>query len=207
MSHVLPLNPAQRAGVEFRGGSLLLLAGAGTGKTRVITHRVVQLIAEGVPAWRILAVTFTNKAAQEMRERIAGLLELELDELRRNGPMIGTFHSICARILRRHGEAVGLSRNFAIYDADDQKSLMRKILKQLDVDPKQFSPTAVLGRIDMAKNLGLGRAGLERLNLSPELHGVTHAGVGALRGSTAGRRRGRLQRSADADGRSARSRR
>jgi DNA helicase-2/ATP-dependent DNA helicase PcrA len=169
MSHVLPLNPAQRAGVEYRGGPLLLLAGAGTGKTRVITHRVAALIAEGVPAWRILAVTFTNKAAQEMRERIAGLLEVGPDELRRDGPWIGTFHSICARILRRHGEAVGLSRNFAIYDADDQKSLMRKILKQMDVDPARASPSAVLGKIDSAKNLGLGRAQLEQLHIEEPL--------------------------------------
>jgi DNA helicase II / ATP-dependent DNA helicase PcrA len=169
MSHVLPLNPAQRAGVEYRGGPLLLLAGAGTGKTRVITHRVAALIAEGVPAWRILGVTFTNKAAQEMRERIGGLLELGPDELRRDGPWIGTFHSICARILRRHGEPVGLSRNFAIYDMDDQKSLMRKILKQLDVDPAKVSPSAVLGKIDSAKNLGLGRAQLEQLRIDEPL--------------------------------------
>jgi len=165
MADELPLNPAQRAGVEYRGGPLLLLAGAGTGKTRVITHRVAALIDEGVPAWRILAVTFTNKAAQEMRERIAGLLELELGELRRTGPWIGTFHSICARILRRHGEAVGLSRNFAIYDADDQKSLMRKVLKAIDVDPRMFSPRAALSKIDSAKNLGLPRTRLHELDL------------------------------------------
>lgn len=157
MTSPQPLNPAQRAGVAYRGGPLLLLAGAGTGKTRVITHRVASLIDEGVPAWRILAVTFTNKAAQEMRERIAGLLGVGLDELRRDGPWIGTFHSICARILRRHGEAVGLSRNFAIYDADDQKSLMRKVLKVLDIDPRGFSASAALGKIDAAKNLGWGR--------------------------------------------------
>jgi DNA helicase II / ATP-dependent DNA helicase PcrA len=163
MSHGLSLNPAQRAGVEHRGGPLLLLAGAGTGKTRVITHRVAALIDEGVPAWRILAVTFTNKAAGEMRERIAGLLGMPLDELRRDGPWIGTFHSICARILRRHGEAVGLSRNFAIYDSDDQKSLMRKVLKQLDIDPRMLSPSGVLGIIDSAKNLGYSRAQLEAL--------------------------------------------
>ena len=161
----LPLNPAQRAGVEHRGGPLLLLAGAGTGKTRVITHRVAALIDEGVPAWRILAVTFTNKAAGEMRERISGLLGMELDELRRNGPWIGTFHSICARILRRHGEDVGLSRNFAIYDTDDQKSLMRKVLKVLDIDPRLLSPGAVLGTIDTAKNHGIPRSQIDRLGL------------------------------------------
>ncbi|MFO7566927.1 MAG: 3'-5' exonuclease [Enhygromyxa sp.] len=165
MSHGLPLNPAQRAGVEHRGGPLLLLAGAGTGKTRVITHRVAALIDEGVPAWRILAVTFTNKAAGEMRERIAGLLGMELDELRRDGPWIGTFHSICARILRRHGETVGLSRNFAIYDTDDQKSLMRKVLKALDIDPRMLSPGAVLGVLDTAKNHGIPRSQIDRLGL------------------------------------------
>lgn len=140
-----------------------MLAGAGTGKTRVITHRVAALIDEGVPAWRILAVTFTNKAAAEMRERIAGLLDMSLEELRRDGPWIGTFHSICARILRRHGEPVGLSRNFAIYDIDDQRSLMRKVLKALDIDPRMFSASAALGKIDSAKNLGLGRDRLHEL--------------------------------------------
>ena len=166
----LPLNPAQRAGVEHRGGPLLLLAGAGTGKTRVITHRVAALIDEGVPAWRILAVTFTNKAAGEMRERIAGLLGMDLDGLRRDGPWIGTFHSICARILRRHGEAVGLTRNFAIYDVDDQKSLMRKVLKALDIDPRMLSPGAVLGHIDSAKNVGIGRHDLDRLGLGEPMY-------------------------------------
>ena len=165
MSDTLPLNPAQRAGVEYRGGPVLLLAGAGTGKTRVITHRVAALIDEGVPAWRILAVTFTNKAANEMRERIAGLLDMDLKELRRSGPWIGTFHSICARILRRHGEGVGLSRNFAIYDADDQKALMRRVLKAIDVDPRMFSARAALGKIDSAKNLGLPRTRLHELGL------------------------------------------
>ncbi|MFV8750178.1 ATP-dependent helicase [Nannocystaceae bacterium ST9] len=161
----LPLNPAQQAGVDHRGGPLLLLAGAGTGKTRVITHRVVALIGEGVPAWRILAVTFTNKAAGEMRERIAGLLGMDLDELRRNGPWIGTFHSICARILRRNGEGVGLSRNFAIYDVDDQKKLMRRVLDDLDIDSKLFSVSAALGKLDQAKNQGLGLARIDELGL------------------------------------------
>jgi DNA helicase-2/ATP-dependent DNA helicase PcrA len=165
MSHGLPLNPAQQAGVDHRGGPLLLLAGAGTGKTRVITHRVAALIGEGVPAWRILAVTFTNKAAGEMRERIAGLLEMQLDELRRSGPWIGTFHSICARILRRHGEGVGLSRNFAIYDVDDQKKLMRRVLDDLDIDTKLFSVSTALGKLDDAKNQGIGLSRFDELGL------------------------------------------
>ena len=170
MSDVLPLNDPQCAGVEHRDSPLLLLAGAGTGKTRVITHRVAALIEEGVPAWRILAVTFTNKAAQEMRERIADLLELDPAQMRRDGPWIGTFHSICARILRRHGEAVGLSRNFAIYDMDDQKSLMRKVLKAIDVDPRMFSARAALGKIDSAKNLGLPRTRLHELGLGEPIY-------------------------------------
>jgi DNA helicase-2/ATP-dependent DNA helicase PcrA len=165
MSHGLPLNPAQQAGVDHRGGPLLLLAGAGTGKTRVITHRVAALIGEGVPAWRILAVTFTNKAAGEMRERIAGLLGMGLDELRRDGPWIGTFHSICARILRRHGESVGLSRNFAIYDVDDQKKMMRRVLDDLDIDTKAFSVNTALGKLDQAKNQGISLARIDELDL------------------------------------------
>ncbi|NJK31555.1 MAG: UvrD-helicase domain-containing protein [Deltaproteobacteria bacterium] len=174
--HGMPLNPAQRAGVEHRGGPLLLLAGAGTGKTRVITHRVAALIDEGVPAWRILAVTFTNKAAAEMRERIARLLEMDLDELRRNGPLIGTFHSICARFLRRHGEAVGLSRNFAIYDADDQQKLMKKVLEDLDIDPRLLSPSAALGKLDQAKNQGIPLAEIDRLGMfEPMLGNVRKA--------------------------------
>jgi len=161
----MPLNPAQQAGVDHRGGPLLLLAGAGTGKTRVITHRVAALIDEGVPAWRILAVTFTNKAAGEMRERIAGLLGMQLDELRRTGPWIGTFHSICARILRRNGEGVGLSRNFAIYDVDDQKKVMRRVLDDLDIDTKAFSVSTALGKLDQAKNAGIGLARFDELGL------------------------------------------
>jgi DNA helicase-2/ATP-dependent DNA helicase PcrA len=166
----LPLNPQQQAGVDHRGSPLLVLAGAGTGKTRVITHRVAKLIEDGVPAWRILAVTFTNKAAGEMRERIAGLLGMDLDMLRKDGPWIGTFHSICARILRRHGEGVGLSSRFAIYDTDDQKKMMRKVLDDLDIDTKEFSVSAALGQLDRAKNLGIARDQIDRLGLwEPEL--------------------------------------
>jgi DNA helicase-2/ATP-dependent DNA helicase PcrA len=156
------LNPEQQAAVDHRGSPLLVLAGAGTGKTRVITHRVAALLEQGVPAWRILAVTFTNKAAGEMRERIAQMCSHipESDRL-----WVGTFHSICARILRRYGEAVGLSRNFVIYDTDDQMRIMKRVLKELNIDDRQLSPRAVLTHLDRAKNRGLPISRLEQLHL------------------------------------------
>ncbi|MCX4243867.1 ATP-dependent helicase [Paraliomyxa miuraensis] len=158
----MSLNPAQRAAVEHRGGPLLVLAGAGTGKTRVITHRVAQLMDEGVEPWRILAVTFTNKAAGEMRERIVDLCDGRhpVREL-----WVGTFHSICARILRRHGEGVGLSPRFSIYDPGDQVTVMTQVLKDLKVPDKLYSPRGVLGWLDRAKNQGFGPRGIDRLQL------------------------------------------
>jgi DNA helicase II / ATP-dependent DNA helicase PcrA len=156
------LNPEQQAAVDHRGAPLLVLAGAGTGKTRVITHRVAALLAEGVPAWRILAVTFTNKAAAEMRERIHKLCA-DVPEVERL--WVGTFHSIAARILRRYGTAVGLSRNFVIYDTDDQLRVMRRALKELNFDERQVAPRAVLNHLDRAKNRGLPISRLERLGI------------------------------------------
>jgi DNA helicase II / ATP-dependent DNA helicase PcrA len=158
----MSLNPAQRAAVEHRGSPLLVLAGAGTGKTRVITHRVAQLMDEGVEPWRILAVTFTNKAAAEMRERIVALCggRHPVHEL-----WVGTFHSICARILRRHGEAVGLSPRFSIYDPGDQATVMGQVLKELKVPDKLYTPRGVLGWLDKAKNQGWGPEGIDRLEL------------------------------------------
>jgi DNA helicase-2/ATP-dependent DNA helicase PcrA len=156
------LNAAQQAAVVHRGSPLLVLAGAGTGKTRVITHRVASLLDEGVPAWRILAVTFTNKAAGEMRERIHRLCEGRHDtrEL-----WVGTFHSICARILRRFGEPVGLSRSFSIYDTADQAGVMSRVLEHIKAPSKQYTPRGVLGQLDRAKNQGYGPEQLERLDL------------------------------------------
>ena len=158
----MSLNPAQLAAVEHRGGPLLVLAGAGTGKTRVITHRVAQLMDEGVEPWRILAVTFTNKAAGEMRERIVDLCggRHPVREL-----WVGTFHSICARILRRHGEGVGLSPRFSIYDPGDQVTVMTQVLKDIKAPDKLYSPRGVLGFLDRAKNQGLGPEGIDRLQL------------------------------------------
>ena len=142
------LNDAQRRAVEAPGGPLMILAGPGSGKTRVIAHRIAHLVQEqNVPPWRIVAVTFTNKAAREMRERVEGLLGERALQL-----SMGTFHSICARILRRDGREIGLPTDFVIYDTDDQLSLVKLIEASLHIDPKRFAPRAVLSTISSAKN-------------------------------------------------------
>jgi DNA helicase-2/ATP-dependent DNA helicase PcrA len=142
------LNEAQRRAVELPGGPLMILAGPGSGKTRVIAHRIAFLVEQlDVAPWRILAVTFTNKAAKEMRERVEGLLgEAALDL------SMGTFHSICARILRRDGPEIGLPSDFAIYDTDDQMAVVRAIESELSIDPKRFPPRQLLSAISSAKN-------------------------------------------------------
>src|SRR5689334_16255155 len=124
------LNPVQQEAVRHGEGPLLILAGAGSGKTRVLTYRVANLLAQGVPAGKILAVTFTNKAANEMRERIHKLVGAEA-----RGCWLGTFHAICARILRQDGEAVGLPRDFVVFDDGDQLALVREVLADLQIDP------------------------------------------------------------------------
>jgi DNA helicase-2/ATP-dependent DNA helicase PcrA len=144
------LNPMQRQAVQHGDGALLLLAGAGSGKTRTLTHRVAWLIREhGVAPWQILAVTFTNKAAGEMRERIEQLLgggEL---------PWVSTFHSLCVRILRREISVLGYTSDFTIYDDQDQERLLRDVLKELGVSEKTFKPRAAAAAIDGFKNRGL----------------------------------------------------
>ena len=146
------LNPAQRQAVEHGEGPLLVLAGAGSGKTRVLTVRVARLIRErGVPPERILAVTFTNKAAGEMRERIAGLLEEPP-----RGLWAATFHSLAARLLRREAEFVPRDRNFTIYDRDDSLRAVKMAMEDADVDPDRWSPRSLLGRISDAKNALVG---------------------------------------------------
>ncbi|MEX2376055.1 MAG: UvrD-helicase domain-containing protein, partial [Dehalococcoidia bacterium] len=152
------LNEAQRRAVETPGGPLMILAGPGSGKTRVIAHRIAYLVRDQrVHPWRILAVTFTNKAAREMRERVEGLLGADA-----HGLAMGTFHSICARILRQDGEVIGLPRDFAIYDTDDQISLVKTIEAELNIDPKRFAPRAVLSAISSAKNERRDAAGFQR---------------------------------------------
>ncbi len=149
------LNPAQRAAVEHGGGPLLILAGAGSGKTRVLAYRIAYLIrVGGVRPQQLLAVTFTNKAAREMLERVERLLGGPLAR----GIWIGTFHHICSRLLRRHGERVGLPRNFVIYDADDQLTLVREVLDTLGLEERRFPPALLLGMISKAKDEAIGPA-------------------------------------------------
>jgi DNA helicase-2/ATP-dependent DNA helicase PcrA len=149
------LNPQQRAAVEQTEGPLLILAGAGSGKTRVITYRVAYLIeARGVPPESILAVTFTNKAAEQMKERVAALLEKHGVSCARP-PLISTFHSFCVRVLRRHIDRLGYRRDFSIYDADDQVRAVRTCLKELGLSEEFASPRAALAQISRAKNRGI----------------------------------------------------
>ena len=142
------LNEQQREGVFTTEGPVLLLAGAGSGKTRVLTHRIAYLIEEkNVNPYNILAITFTNKAAAEMRERVDRLLGMDA-----GGAWIMTFHAACVRILRRYIERIGYSNSFTIYDTDDQKSIIRQILKKLDLDTKLYKDRAVLTDISRAKD-------------------------------------------------------
>ncbi len=142
------LNPAQKEAVIHTSGPLLILAGAGSGKTRVLTYRIAYLIGiMKIAPWKILAVTFTNKAAGEMKERVEKLLGEE-----GSGVWMSTFHSWCARILRQEANCLGYTRNFSIYDQDDQKSLLKKCLEELEISTQKISPDAVLNRISRAKD-------------------------------------------------------
>jgi len=152
MNRLHTLNPMQQEAVLHTEGPLLILAGAGSGKTRALTHRVAYLIEEkGVAPWNILAITFTNKAAGEMRERVNSLVEYGADSV-----WVSTFHSLCVRILRRFIENLGYDSSFSIYDTDDQKTLMKQIFKNLDINTKQYKERGVLGIISSAKNELIG---------------------------------------------------
>ena len=145
------LNDRQRQAVETTEGPLLVLAGAGSGKTRVLTHRIAYLIGEkGVSPWNILALTFTNKAAGEMRERVEKLIGASASDM-----WVTTFHAACARILRVEIEALGYERSFVIYDDADQQSLLKKIIRELNINEKVFTPRELSSRISEAKNRSL----------------------------------------------------
>ena len=147
MSFLEQLNPAQRAAVETLEGPVMIIAGAGSGKTRVLTYRAAHLIHQGVPPESILALTFTNKAAGEMKARIAALVGEESRSI-----WMGTFHSIFARILRKECEHLGYTRNFSIYDTDDSHSLIKTIMNNLGIPQQQFNPHGIRSRISDAKN-------------------------------------------------------
>src|SRR5690625_3799380 len=142
------LNKQQQEAVKHTEGPLLIMAGAGSGKTRVLTHRIAYLLSEKeVSPRNILAITFTNKAAREMKDRIQQLVGLESANI-----WVSTFHSMCVRILRRDIDQIGYSKNFTIIDTSDQLTVMRQILRSLNIDPKQYDPRAMLGQISAAKN-------------------------------------------------------
>ncbi|RAL21489.1 DNA helicase PcrA [Thermoflavimicrobium daqui] len=150
------LNPMQRQAVETTEGPVQILAGAGSGKTRVLTFRVAYLLAKKkIHPWNILAITFTNKAAREMKERIGRLVGSVAEDI-----WISTFHSMCVRILRRDIDRIGYSRNFTILDTSDQLSVIKQILKEENLDPKKFEPRSILHRISAAKNQLLGPQGM-----------------------------------------------
>lgn len=142
------LNDAQRAAVEYIDGPSLVIAGAGSGKTRVLTYKIAYLLSQGMKPWSIMALTFTNKAAREMKERIGKLVG---DDLAQHLYM-GTFHSIFSRILRAEAEHIGFNNNFTIYDESDSRSLLKAVIKEMGLDDKAYKPAAVHARISMAKN-------------------------------------------------------
>lgn len=145
---IATLNGPQSEAVQCTEGPLLVLAGAGSGKTRVLTYRIAHLVEDlDVAPWEILAITFTNKAAAEMRERLQGIIGP-----RCRGMWVSTFHSMCVRMLRADAERLGFSKSFTIYDTDDQKRLYKEIMAELDIDPKRFPVNALMGRISQAKN-------------------------------------------------------
>ncbi len=142
------MNPPQAEAVKYTDGPLLIMAGAGSGKTRVLTHRVAYLMAsKQIAPWNILAITFTNKAAREMKDRIARLVGGVADDI-----WISTFHSMCVRILRRDIDRIRYDRNFSILDSSDQLTAIKQVLKELNLDPKKYEPRTLLGMISNHKN-------------------------------------------------------
>ena len=142
------LNPAQRAAVENYDSPSLIIAGAGSGKTRVLTSRIAYMIEQGVKPWNILALTFTNKAAEQMRERIAGMLP----DNRSRYIRMGTFHSVFSRILRENAERIGFPESFTIYDSADSRNLLKTIIRELSLPDEKYRPNSIASRISLAKN-------------------------------------------------------
>nr|WP_319246856.1 UvrD-helicase domain-containing protein [uncultured Celeribacter sp.] len=182
-SYLEVLNPAQREAVETLDGPVLMLAGAGTGKTKALTARIAHLINTGrATSWNILAVTFTNKAAREMKERVAALMGQPIDGM----PWLGTFHSVCVKILRRHAELVGLKSNFTILDTDDQIRLLKQLISAAGIDEKRWPARHLAGVIDSWKNRALtpeklsGEDGAEFNGLGVKLYALYQARLKTL---------------------------
>src|SRR6516165_1218837 len=156
MLNLSSLNPQQRQAVETIRGPVLILAGAGTGKTRVITYRIAHMVERGVAPGNILGVTFTNKAAREMQERVSKLLPKRkgVDGKKPERPTICTFHSLCVKILRQHIEKLGYKKNFVIYDESEQLAAVKKILSAISVKGEKVDPGAVLALLSKFKNGG-----------------------------------------------------
>ncbi len=165
------LNPQQAEAVAYEGQALLIVAGAGSGKTRVLAHRIAHLLATGrARPHQILAITFTNKAAAEMRERVAGLVGPES-----RGMWVSTFHSACVRILRQEHEAAGLSSSFSIYDTADSVNLMKLVMKELNLDPKKFTAKSLLARVGQFKDELVGPADARAATETASRHSIDHA--------------------------------
>ncbi|HRN05060.1 MAG TPA: UvrD-helicase domain-containing protein, partial [Muribaculaceae bacterium] len=146
--YLVQLNEQQRAAVLYTEGPQLVIAGAGSGKTRVLAYKIVHLLSHGYEPWRIMALTFTNKAAREMRERITTLVGAKAA----SRILMGTFHSVFARMLRSNAKLLGLNRNYTIYDAADSRNLVKTIIKTLSLDEKVYKPQSVAAVISNAKN-------------------------------------------------------
>ena len=179
MDYLESLNEPQYEGVVNTEGPCMLIAGAGSGKTRVLTYRIAHLMSKGVDAFNIMALTFTNKAAREMRERIEKVVGNDARNL-----WMGTFHSVFARILRAEAHHIGYSHNFTIYDADDSKTLVKHIIKEMNLDDAVYKPSTVFNRISAAKNSLIGwqdylnnaeLMGDDAANLRPEVGKIYRA--------------------------------
>ena len=147
-NYIEELNEGQRAAVLYNEGPSLVIAGAGSGKTRVLTYKIAYLLENGYQPWNILALTFTNKAAREMQKRIAELVGQEIAA----NLWMGTFHSIFSKILRFEAEKLGYTSSYTIYDTQDSKNMIKAIVKDMKLDDKIYKPSTILGRISMAKN-------------------------------------------------------
>ena len=147
MDFLNELNANQREAVANTEGPALVIAGAGSGKTRVLTYRIANLLSKGIPAYKILALTFTNKAAREMKERIARLVGHELAA----GLWMGTFHSVFSRILRKEADKIGFSSYFTIYDQADSRNLIKTVIREMGLDDKTYKPASIAAHISNAK--------------------------------------------------------